>query len=321
MKRKKVLALLGLLGADDIRDDGGDWVKCSCPFAPYRHSNGTDRNPSFGIEVAQRSRYFCFSCKASGPLTLLVTNLIMYRGEDNVKARRFVSQNEDLSIGNYEDEYKPEEPITLMPEGIKERFEPITNQLIRMVHKRKLTPEIIKRWEIMWDQKERRVIFPVRNDEGFLVGFRGRATYDEAYIKYRAYTELSNNRCDPKAHGVWFGQQFQPAEDGKIILVEGEMDAIALSRELTRHVAWASMGSAISTMQMQTIQAQKHPVVLFFDDDEAGWIARDKVIEKVKGVLPAALLQVNDYSLCNDPAELVENQRLRVALRSIAPVA
>lgn len=73
MQRDGVNIFLAKLGAENVTD-GGDWIRCSCPLAPYRHPKGTDSRPSFGIKVNDvgASGWYCFTCDMGGSLLRLV---------------------------------------------------------------------------------------------------------------------------------------------------------------------------------------------------------------------------------------------------------
>ena len=73
MKPAALMRLLRLLNCKvPEQQHRKDWVVAGCPFAPFKHKNGVDRHPSFGISVKAPHRYRCFSCSESGPLDELL---------------------------------------------------------------------------------------------------------------------------------------------------------------------------------------------------------------------------------------------------------
>lgn len=92
---KQFCELLGLKNIKVDRERG--WVNASCPFAPFRHKNGTDSSPSFGISVSQESgmppQYKCFSCNESGDLRSLLHNLMWLYGRSFGEAGAFLQDN------------------------------------------------------------------------------------------------------------------------------------------------------------------------------------------------------------------------------------
>lgn len=314
MRAQAIVRLLRLLGAENIEVGDGEWVQASCPFAPYPtsgHSRGEDSKPSFGIKVGKHSHYHCFACDKSGSASTLVTSLSFLSGKDNLKARRWVMQNEDHSLDDYEPEAEAE-PLVTIPEAVYKQFSPITKE-IGYVKTRGITKEAIKHWGLRLDEYRRRLIFPVRDSEGRLVAVRGRTVCDDL-PKMREYPEIAKQ--SPKAHGIWFGQQFTPPKGKKIILVEGEIDAISLWRVLKRPGIWASMGASVSRNQIKTLQAlHQYSFLLFFDNDEAGEKAKQKVKKALLETSP--VFAVTNYVGGHDPDEIVKAGKLREALESI----
>jgi DNA primase len=248
---------------------------------------------------------------------MLVSNLIMMSGADNPEARAFVMTHENLSLPDYEDVEKHDEPLQVISDSVLKRFEKVPPTL-KMLAERNLKMETVKRWGLRYDRGGYRLIFPVRDPQGMLVGVRGRLTIPPMTPKTPKYlTYKGFSTTDPKAYGIWYGMHHRLAKGKKLILVEGELDAILLAQALAqRDGVWAAMGAAVSSEQIRAIQASGHPILLFFDDDEAGYAATAKIINRCKQVVPG-LFRVKDYQGCKDPAELVEKGLLGEALKSI----
>ena len=115
--------------------------------------------------------------------------------------------------------------------------------------------------------------------------------------------------------------QFKPENPKhKIILVEGEMDAVKLSQALAmRPGVWAAMGSSISDEQIKTIQSLKNPILLFFDNDEAGMDAKNKMLKRLSKVKAGVFVVENYYNL-KDPDEIVDKGFLPQVLKSMQRV-
>lgn len=316
MNRDAIVRLLEMLNVPNITP-GDEWVNSSCPFAPYttRHRSDVDRRPSFGISVGKKSFYKCFTCTKQGaPLPLLPSTLMMMTGKDNVALRKFISDGEEFSLEPYEQVGRDREPLAVLSESILKKYPKLMGEYKKFASTRRLNDEGIKQFGIRADISSLRIIFPVRNKEGQLVGVTGRAIKGGTSMKYRAYTELNPHRQDPKSYGVWFGMQFVPAKGQKLILVEGQIDAVTLWQALKRPV-WSSMGSGISRDQIKALQALGNPLVLFMDDDEAGQDAHDLIIKRLRNEVPISY--VTNYGGCEDPAEVYKRGKLRQALRSI----
>jgi DNA primase len=325
MNSKKIVRLLRVLGAENI-EEGDEWVRASCPFAPFLHRKrdgtpGTDSRPSFGISIGKRSHYHCFACQKSGPLPILVTSLEFLTGKDFDKARAFVFANESAKMEDYDDDSvdEPNEVLSVLPKVLLRRYSPAHTHL-DICRRRNLTAATIEHFSLRFDAAKARLILPVFDSLGRLVGIRGRACNDNDRIKYLEYTEVSPTRSSPKAHGVWFGQQFPPEKNKKLILVEGELDAIKLWQHLKRPGIWAAMGASISKEQLKTLEGiRNNPIILFMDNDAAGEAATKKIIKHLKGVVPN-IYRVKNYASLKDPDEIVDCGKIREAFSELEKV-
>ncbi|MEK6576922.1 MAG: DNA primase, partial [Nitrospirota bacterium] len=118
-----------------------------------------------------------------------------------------------------------------------------------------------------YDRFRNRVIFPIRDITGRVIGFGGRSL-DDSLPKYinspetPIYTKGKNLYCLDKAkEGV-------NREDG-LIIVEGYFDAIRLHQEGLRNVV-ATLGTALTSSHLEMIKRFTQRVYLIFDPDPAG---------------------------------------------------
>jgi DNA primase len=80
------------------------------------------------------------------------------------------------------------------------------------------------------------------------------------------------------------------------------------------------MGASISKEQLKTLEGIRgNPIVLFFDDDDAGHRATQTVIKHLKGVVPN-IYRVKNYAGCKDPAEMCDKKVLRHAFEELDKV-
>jgi len=322
MKANNIIRLLKILGAENV-EAGDDWVKASCPFAPWLHRRrdgtpGSDSRPSFGVSIGKRSHYHCFACQKSGPLPILVTSLMFLTGKDLDKAQAFVLAHESMKMEDYDDDSveDPNEVLSVLPKVLLRRYSPAHTNL-DICRRRRISTSGIEHFSLRYDAAKGRLILPVFDSLGRLVGIRGRACRDDDRIKYLEYTEVSPTRSSPKAHGVWFGQQYPPEKNKKLVLVEGELDAVRLYEVTKRPGIWASMGASISKEQLKTLEGiRNNPIVLFFDDDQAGKTATDKVLKHIKGVVPN-IYRVMNYAGCKDPAEMCDKGVIAEAFKQL----
>ena len=132
-----------------------------------------------------------------------------------------------------------------------------------------------------YDAFRKRVIFPIRDGRGRIVGFGGRVL-DDSKPKYlnSPETPIFNKR-----HILFALDMAQPAiyKEGCAILVEGYMDVVsAHNRGITNVVA--SLGTAFTTEQARLLQRQAAQLVLAYDMDAAGRQATMRAMEIVRGL-------------------------------------
>ena len=287
----------------------GDWVSTSCPFARDEHEQGKDQNPSFGITVNPNgeSRYNCLACGQKGLLTTLPTVLDFkdLLTEDKVAImREFINESETLSRGSSEDSGYLVDLAPALSEYTLERF-----QNLRKTHLavRGITVESVQRFELRWDRAENRLLFPIRDNEGRLVGLRGRyiGPPDPDVLRYRDYTELSPSKKSAKKFGVWYGSHLHMNPDKALILVEGEIDLIRLKQVLPLANVVAAIGASITKEQLKSLPFPAKGTIAFFDNDMAGKKALEAVVQEAKHRDNALVYKITKYHGCSDVDEII----------------
>lgn len=130
-----------------------------------------------------------------------------------------------------------------------------------------------------YDYFRNRVMFPIADGRGRVVGFGGRVM-DDSTPKY-----LNSSESDmfDKGHLLFaFDKAHRRIrETGQVILMEGYMDVItAHCNQITNVVA--SLGTALTTHQIHLLQRQAKDVVLAYDMDSAGRMAVKRAIELLR---------------------------------------
>lgn len=112
-----------------------------------------------------------------------------------------------------------------------------------------------------------RVIFPVADARGRICGFGGRAI-DDAVPKYLNSPESPVYRKSSLLYGL---HQAVPAirKEGRVVVVEGYMDLIALWQKGIRNVV-ATCGTSLADGHARTLKRMSEVVILLFDGDVAG---------------------------------------------------
>lgn len=154
-----------------------------------------------------------------------------------------------------------------------------------------------------FDKFRERVIFPIQNTSGKVIGFGGRAMGD-AMPKYLNSPETDVFKKKNNLYALNITRQEISSED-RAILVEGYMDVIGLYKAGVRNVS-ASLGTALTENQARMLKRYTSNIVLSYDADQAGINAalRGMDILKDEGCT-VHVLQVTDGK---DPDEFVRKR-------------
>ena len=153
-----------------------------------------------------------------------------------------------------------------------------------------------------YDKFRNRVIFPIINTAGKVIGFGGRALDGEAMPKYLNSPE---NRVFQKKNNL-YALNLTRQDIGRAksaIIVEGYMDVISLYQSGVKNVT-ASLGTALTDNQAKLINRYTKSVVLSYDADDAGLKAALRGIEVLRAQdCKVKVLHVNDGK---DPDEYIK---------------
>nr|WP_174505406.1 CHC2 zinc finger domain-containing protein [Acinetobacter sp. Marseille-Q1620] len=120
-----------------------------------------------------------------------------------------------------------------------------------------------------------RVIFPIRDAKGRVVGFGGRALNDEIKPKYINSPDSEVFHKNQLLYGLYEGRK-QKAQDW--LMVEGYMDVIAL-QQYGIYGAVATLGTASNTEHLNILFKQNNRITIAFDGDAAGQKAAKRTLE------------------------------------------
>lgn len=129
-----------------------------------------------------------------------------------------------------------------------------------------------------YDRFRNRVMFPIFDITGNVIGFGGRVL-DDSLPKYLNSSETPIFNKSSTIYGLNFARRH--ITDGKIILVEGYMDVIALHQEGFKNVI-AALGTALTKQHAETLKKYCSEVIICFDGDDAGVKATIRSIEILK---------------------------------------
>lgn len=120
-----------------------------------------------------------------------------------------------------------------------------------------------------------RVIFPIRDSKGRVVGFGGRALNDDIKPKYINSPDSEVFHKNQLLYGLYEGRK-QKASD--YLMVEGYMDVIAL-QQYGIPGAVATLGTASNTEHLNILFKQNQRITIAFDGDSAGQKAARRTLE------------------------------------------
>ncbi len=132
-----------------------------------------------------------------------------------------------------------------------------------------------------YDLLRDRVIFPIRDNKGRVVGFGGRAMGDDVKPKYINSPESVVFHKSQVLYGLFEGRK---ARANQWLMVEGYMDVIALQQSGISG-AVASLGTATNVEHLNTLFKQSNKITLAFDGDSAGQRAAWRTLELAMPVL------------------------------------
>ncbi|EPJ9454245.1 DNA primase [Pluralibacter gergoviae] len=131
-----------------------------------------------------------------------------------------------------------------------------------------------------YDRFRERVMFPIRDKRGRVIGFGGRVLGD-GMPKYLNSPETDIFHKGRQLYGLYEAQQ-AAAEPQRLLVVEGYMDVVALA-QYDINYAVASLGTSTTADHIQLLFRVTHNVICCYDGDRAG---RDAAWRALETALP-----------------------------------
>jgi DNA primase len=249
-------------GIDIEAEFGNDFI-IYCPY----HNNS--RTPAG--EIAKDSGlFFCFGCQTTKNLE----EFIMFTtGRSYFETVRYIRSKEtETNIENVVNKamYAPPDFIQYDEVLIKR----LNNQALespramRYYSGRSITEESVKKFWLGYSEKQDMVTIPVHSPDGMTIGFVGRSVEGK---------EFKNTPGLPKSKILFNLHRVKTSSI--IYVVESSFDAIRLDQ--VGFPAVATLGANVSVSQIKLLEKYFNNVVLVADNDEAGSIMKDKLIEKL----------------------------------------
>ena len=157
-----------------------------------------------------------------------------------------------------------------------------------------------------YDRFRGRIMFPIRDKRGRVIGFGGRVLGDEK-PKYLNSPETRIYHKGQELYGLFEAKQANK-DLKRLVVVEGYMDVVALAQHGVDY-AVASLGTATTSEQLQTMFRTVKDVICCYDGDRAGrdaaWRAMENALPLIRDGFSLKFVFVPDGE---DPDSLIRKQ-------------
>ncbi|MCV6795963.1 DNA primase [Achromobacter ruhlandii] len=133
-----------------------------------------------------------------------------------------------------------------------------------------------------YDRFRERIMFPIRNARGSLIGFGGRII-GKGEPKYLNSPETPLFSKGQELYGLWEARQ-AIRQEGQVIVVEGYMDVVGLAQQGIAN-AVATLGTATTPDHVKKLLRTSDKVIFSFDGDGAGRRAAWRALQACLPVL------------------------------------
>ena len=292
-----------------LKKAGQNYQAC-CPF----HS---EKTPSFTVSPTKQF-YHCFGCGAHGTALGFLMEYEHMGFPDAVAA---LAQDVGLPVPESGEPERPKPPPALW-DALEQAAQFYKKQLkqtpraIDYLKRRGLTGAIAARYGIgyapdgsplkqvfkdyaadalaasglvidgdrgRYDRFRDRIMFPIRNVKGQIVGFGGRVL-DQGEPKYLNSPETPLFHKGSEIYGLFEARAAIKAA-GRAIVVEGYMDVVALAQHEVEF-AVATLGTATTPVHARTLLRHTDRLIYAFDGDNAGrkaaWRALENTLEALQ---------------------------------------
>ena len=160
-----------------------------------------------------------------------------------------------------------------------------------------------------YDRFRDRIMFPIINEKGVVIGFGGRVINPEDTPKYYNSPETPLFQKSFELYGLINARKAIRTEN-YVLVVEGYMDVAALAQHDIRNVV-ATLGTATTQFHIKKLMRYTQEIVFCFDGDQAGkeaaWRALNNALEALNDNLNLKFLFLPDN---HDPDSYVrENSK------------
>jgi hypothetical protein len=272
------MAAMGIrVEARNRKGRGTVWLNCRCPFAArsWQHKFSADRSPSAGVVAdtsGRASNFLCYTCKRHGTLSWIAREL----GHDDLADA--IEDTELAGLGAIDLTSEESMAETLPPPLVEEAYEGLwpaaysVPEAAAYLSGRRISQATAEHLGLVYEPKERRIRFPVRDRSGGLQGWSRRTILPEGKPKIL-------DRDLPKRHLILGSHAW---EEGKpLLLVEGLFAYARMFEERVDDIAniGALMGSILTEEKAELVRNFDHQTYLLLDNDAAGDVGVFGVLE------------------------------------------
>jgi DNA primase len=144
----------------------------------------------------------------------------------------------------------------------------------------------------IYDRFRDRLLFPIHNRKGQVVGFGGRVLNNDDKPKYLNSSETPIFHKQYELYGLYQARKFSKKLD-TILVVEGYMDVVSLHQQEITNVV-ATLGTATSEHHLKILTQTTKNIIFCFDGDDAGrkaaWRALETTLPLIKSDLKILFL-------------------------------
>ena len=141
----------------------------------------------------------------------------------------------------------------------------------------------------VYDRFRGRLIFPIRDVRGQVIGFAGRVL-DDSVPKYLNSPQTSLFDKGSVLYGIDLARR-SIRETGRVIIVEGYMGVIVLQQCGVPNVV-ACMGTALTERQLRILKPMTEVLILALDADTAGRVATERGVSMAQELLKQRVVPV-----------------------------
>lgn len=282
-----------------------------------------DTDPSFVVYPDTRS-FYCFGCGKGGT----IINFVQYH--DNISYNQAIEKLADYANIDVRTDkaYLKQKSIFEMNDNAVRNFQrdviKCTDYLIK---NRGLTPEIVEEFKLGWNEQEKSIVIPIRDQFGRTIAFSRRFMQSEP-----KYKNSRNSDIYDKSKTLFNMDKARTMISDRLYVVEGYFDAISGHQLGFPTVAYCSSELTREHIMLIKEVVNNNPnitIMLVPDNDTTGHNKVIKMQEKIASIAPGLNVRVvelpedvkdfNDllvlkYDINNLPTEHIDKYTLKFLL-------